>query len=77
MFGLPAHLWSVSVLRTIGDVCGGYLSSDAAEFSSIKWARILVQSPKSAPEEILINDGFRCFRFKVWKEELPTRNWVK
>lgn len=74
VFGLPVHLWRVSVLKSIGDLCGGYIRSDAADSSSIEWARILVNYPKSAPGEILINDGLRCFHLKVWKEELAIVN---
>lgn len=58
------------MLKSVGDVCGGYLSFEVAESLSIEWAHILVLAPKSASEEVLINDGFRDFRLQVWKEEL-------
>ena len=45
IFGLPIHLWSCSILKTIGDGCGGFIKLDEESFSALvlRWVRILVR----------------------------------
>ncbi|RVX16300.1 hypothetical protein CK203_014320 [Vitis vinifera] len=45
--GLPLHLWSREVFKSIGERCGGFIvvDEDTAFFSELQWARILVKAP--------------------------------
>ncbi|RVW91507.1 hypothetical protein CK203_046178 [Vitis vinifera] len=45
--GLPLHLWSREVFKSIGERCGGFIAvdEDTAFFSELQWARILVKAP--------------------------------
>ncbi|RVW34955.1 hypothetical protein CK203_098268 [Vitis vinifera] len=43
--GLPLHLWSLEVFKSIGDGCGGFIAMDEGtkSMSEMQWARILVK----------------------------------
>ena len=42
--GLPLHLWSLEVFKSIGEGCGGFIAVDEGtkSMSEMQWARILV-----------------------------------
>nr|CAN79200.1 hypothetical protein VITISV_034334 [Vitis vinifera] len=44
--GLPLHLWSREVFKSIGERCGGFIAvdEDTTFFSELQWARILVKA---------------------------------
>ena len=46
ILGLPISLWVPSVLRRVGDACGGFLDIDpqTESMEELQWARILVKS---------------------------------
>ncbi|XP_034685466.1 uncharacterized protein LOC117914301 [Vitis riparia] len=46
ILGLPISLWVSSVLRKVGDACGGFLDIDPQmeSMEDLQWARILVRS---------------------------------
>ena len=43
--GLPVSLWDRSILRRIGEECGGFLAVDSQtkKLEELQWARILVK----------------------------------
>ncbi|RVW26431.1 hypothetical protein CK203_086137 [Vitis vinifera] len=47
VIGLPFHLWSREVFKSIGESCRGFIAVDEeiAFFSELQWARILVRAP--------------------------------
>ena len=60
VLGLPAHLWSHSILKKIGDGCGGFIAVDkvTASSSELFWARILVRvEGRALPKSVEIVVG--------------------
>ncbi|RVX01039.1 hypothetical protein CK203_022861 [Vitis vinifera] len=58
--GLPLHLWSREVFKSIGECCGGFVAVDkeTAFFSQLQWARILVNvSGKNWPGSLQVEAG--------------------
>ena len=74
--GLPLHLWSLEILRRIGDVCGGFVDIDKETVlrKELKWARLLVKTEgKVRPSTVNILEGPRLYELQIWWEILP---WV-
>ena len=46
ILGLPISLWVSSILRRVGEVCGGFLAIDpkTERMEELQWARILVRT---------------------------------
>ena len=46
--GLPLSLWVPTILRRVGDECGGFVAMDALteKMENLRWARILVKTKK-------------------------------
>ena len=46
IFGLPVSLWNPTVLRRVGDECGGFIDIDSKtkKLEELQWARNLVRS---------------------------------
>ena len=46
--GLPFHLWSREVFKSIRESCGGFIAVDEETtfFSQLQWTRILVKASR-------------------------------
>ena len=58
--GLPLHLWSREVFKSIGECCGEFVAVDEETtfFSQLQWARILVNvSGKNWPGSLQVEAG--------------------
>ena len=51
ILGLPISLWVLTILRRVGEACGGFLGIDSQteRMEELEWARILV---KTSGEEL-------------------------
>ncbi|RVW20884.1 hypothetical protein CK203_109254 [Vitis vinifera] len=45
IFGLPVLLWNPTVLRRVGEECGGFIDIDSKtkKLEELQWARILIR----------------------------------
>ena len=69
--GLPLHLWSREVFKSIGERCGGFIAVDeeTAFFSELQWARILVRVPgKVRLGTLQVVAGNFCWTVSLWWE---------
>ncbi|RVX03355.1 5'-3' exoribonuclease 3 [Vitis vinifera] len=72
--GLPLHLWSLEVFKSIGDGCGGFIAVDEGtkSMSEMQWARILVKRVDwEVPSSVHIVLGTGCFALHLWWESAP------
>ena len=72
--GLPLHLWSREVFKSIGERCGGFIAvdEDTAFFSELQWARILVRAPgKISQGSLQVVAGNCCWTVSLWWENPP------
>ena len=75
IFGLPVLLWNPTVLRRVGEECGGFIDIDSKtkKLEELQWARILVRSAggdKQSTLEIGIEE--EVFTLALWWEIRPT-----
>ena len=64
LLGLPLHLWSRSILKRIGDKCGGFDAVDENTTFRIdpRWARIRVNwDGSSNPRSVVVSEEDRSF----------------
>ena len=73
--GLPISLWVPSILRRVGDECGGFVAMDplTEKMENLWWTRILV---KSKGGELLSSleigvEGI-SYNLPLWWEVLPS-----
>ena len=69
--GLPLSLWVPSILRRVGDECGGFVAMDASteKMEDLRWARILVKTKRgelSSSIEIGVEET--TYRLPMWWE---------
>ena len=72
--GLPLHLWSREVFKSVGERCGGFIAMDeeTAFFSQLQWARILVRaSGKFRLGTLQVVAGNFCWTVSLWWETPP------
>ena len=72
--GLPLHLWSREVFKSIGDGCGGFIAVDknADSMAELQWARMLVKVvSRDLPTSVQIVVGLGCFSVQLWWETPP------
>ncbi|RVW37146.1 hypothetical protein CK203_111974 [Vitis vinifera] len=72
--GLPALLWVPSVLRRVGDACGGFLDVDpkTESMEDLQWARILIRSDGvNIPRSLVIGIEEMSYSLSLWWEALP------
>ena len=65
------HLWSLPILKRIGDSCGGFLAieEDAVFLSDFRWARIRVKwDGKPLPQSVEVSAGSCRFVVQLWWE---------
>lgn len=74
ILGLPISLWVPSVLRKVGDACGGFLDVDpqTESMEELQWAKILVRSDGEGRPDILeIGVEEMTYSLTLWWESLP------
>ena len=72
--GLPVSLWDQTILRRIGEECGGFLAIDSQtkKLEELQWAQILVKmNREELPNvvEVWIED--LCYALTFWWEVRP------
>ncbi|KAG5630158.1 hypothetical protein H5410_001875, partial [Solanum commersonii] len=71
---IPLHLWSIRVIKEIGDKCSGWLETEEeTELKNhLRWARIRDKGPsKNILAYIDVEDGKWSHRLQVWCEAPP------
>ena len=74
LLGLPLHLWSHSILKRIGDKCGGFDAVDENTACMIdpRWARIRVKWDGSTnPRSVVVFEEDKSFEIQLWWELKP------
>ena len=72
--GLPLHLWTLEILKKIGDACRGFLALDKVTTlrTEVMWAKMLIKVVgKSRPSAVNILEGSRSFELQIWWEIPP------
>ncbi|KAL6338045.1 hypothetical protein AAG906_010611 [Vitis piasezkii] len=75
ILGLPISLWVPSVLRRVGDACGGFLDVDpqTESMEELQWARILVRSDgENIPGSMEIGVEEMTYILTLWWEAAPS-----
>ncbi|RVW43606.1 hypothetical protein CK203_097550 [Vitis vinifera] len=75
IFGLPVLLWNPTVLRRVGEECGGFIDIDSKtkKLEELQWARILVRSAGGdKPSTLEIGIEEEVFTLALWWESRPT-----
>ena len=75
IFGLPVLLWNPTVLRRVGEECGGFIDIDSKtkKLEELQWARILVRSAGGdKPSTLEIGIEEEVFTLALWWEIRPT-----
>ncbi|RVW95073.1 putative ribonuclease H protein [Vitis vinifera] len=74
ILGLPVSLWVPSVLRRVGDACGGFLDVDpkTERMEELEWARILIKSDgANTPGSLVIGIEEISYSLSLWWESVP------
>ncbi|KAH0651271.1 hypothetical protein KY284_031183 [Solanum tuberosum] len=69
--GLPLHLWTHKVFKSIGDHCRGWVETEEETSirNHLKWARLRIRGDGSnIPREIKIENGGLVFTMQIWVE---------
>ena len=72
--GLPLHLWSVEILKKVGNACGGFIALDknTEQRKDLRWARILVKKDRTRkPSSANLLAGARSYELQIWWEIQP------
>ncbi|RVW38227.1 hypothetical protein CK203_090927 [Vitis vinifera] len=75
IFGLPVLLWNPTVLRRVGEECGGFIDIDSKtkKLEELQWARILVRSTGgNKPSTLEIEFEEEVLTLALWWEFRPT-----
>ena len=75
ILGLPISLWVPSVLRRVGDACGGFLDVDSQteNMEELQWARILVRSDgENIPHILKIGIEETTYSLTLWWQVVPS-----
>ncbi|RVW37304.1 hypothetical protein CK203_088185 [Vitis vinifera] len=75
IFGLPVLLWNPTVLRRVGEECGGFIDIDSKtkKLEELQWARILVRSTGgNKPSTLEIEIEEEVLTLALWWEFRPT-----
>ena len=71
--GLPILLWVPSILRRVGDECGGFVAMDPSteKMENLRWARILVKTKGGElPSSLEIGVEGISYNLPLWWEVL-------
>ncbi|RVW14111.1 hypothetical protein CK203_099165 [Vitis vinifera] len=74
ILGLPVLLWVPSVLRRVGDACGGFLDVDlrTESMEELQWARILIRSDGvNILGSLVIGVEEMSYSLSLWWEAVP------
>ena len=69
--GLPLSLWVPSILRRVGDECGGFVAMDplTERMENLRWARILVKTKGGElPSSLEIGVEGISYNLPLWWE---------
>ena len=72
--GLPLSLWVPTILRRVGDECGGFVAMDPSteKMENLRWARILVKTKRGElPSSLEIGIEWNFYNLPLWWEVLP------
>ena len=75
IMGLPISLWVPSILRRVGDECGGFVAMDplTEKMENLRWARILVKTKGGElPSSLEIGVEGISYNLPLWWEVLPS-----
>ena len=73
--GLPISLWDPTILRRVGEKCGGFIASDprTEKLEELQWARILVKmNGESLPSVLEIGIEKDVYSLGLWWELKPS-----
>ncbi|RVW66520.1 LINE-1 reverse transcriptase-like [Vitis vinifera] len=71
IYGLPVLLWNPTVLRRVGEECGGFIDIDSKtkKLEELQWARILVRSNGGdKPSTLEIGIEEEVFTLALWDD---------
>ena len=74
VFGLPLHLWTVDIMKRVGDRCRGFVVMDkeTTHRKDLRWARILGKNSSSRrPSSVNLLAGARSYELQIWWEIHP------
>ena len=74
ILGLPVSLWVPSILRKVGDECGGFAAMDSQteKMVDLEWACILVKAKNGVlPSRLDIVVEEVCYSLSLWWEVRP------
>lgn len=74
ILGLPISLWVLSILRRVGEECGGFLAIDpqTEKMEELQWAHILVKTNgEDLPSTLDIGVEEACCSLSLWWEIRP------
>ncbi|RVX13122.1 hypothetical protein CK203_018046 [Vitis vinifera] len=75
ILGLPMSLWVPSVLKRVGDACGGFLDVDpqTESLEELQWARVLVRSDGvTFPDTLELGFEETTYSVTLWWERMPS-----
>ncbi|RVW36396.1 putative ribonuclease H protein [Vitis vinifera] len=75
ILGLPMSLWVPSVLKRVGDACGGFLDVDpqTESLEELQWARVLVRSDgETFPDTLELGFEETTYSVTLWWERMPS-----
>ena len=73
--GLPLSLWVPTILRRVGDECGGFVAMDPSteKKENLRWARIMVKTKRGElPSSLVIGVEGIYYNLPLWWEVLPS-----
>ena len=73
--GLPLSLWNPTILRRLGEECGGFLAGDPRTkmMQELQWARILIKTDgEDLPSMLEISVEEKVYALALWWELKPS-----
>ena len=75
ILSLPISLWVPSILRRVGEACGGFLGIDSLteRKEELEWARVLIKSNgEDLPSTLEIGVEGEVYALSLWWEISPS-----
>ena len=73
--GLPLSLWNKTILRRVGEECGGFIAMDPRmeKMQELQWARILIRTNgEDLPSRLEISVEEKVYALALWWELKPS-----
>ncbi|RVW87579.1 hypothetical protein CK203_041211 [Vitis vinifera] len=73
--GLPLSLWNKTILRRVGEECGGFIAMDprTEKMQELQWARILIRTDgEDLPSRLEISVEEKVYALALWWELKPS-----